>query len=383
MSTIFQGNHDLLKQVVEKMYEKKKALYVHGTFGIGKTVSIREIAKMLAASLNLEFSEDKKDRNNPKKFCFIPLIMHLFDEAELKGVPFPDDSRTRTIFLPVGTLPDKGQGILFLDEMNLARPGILNSGYQLTEEGRVGDYELPEGYLCIAAGNLVDDRGNTYDVPMPLNNRFFHFQLNPPEVESWVKDFAIPNGIDHKIVNYLMQARGKLYAFKPDSDTDRVAVATPRMWEKISDMIIDIPPQNLDEIGMYVSMGAGTDIGLDFKAWLKLSAKYDVSKILAGEPFKFPTDDVGLMFALISGVVGYYAEKINPVKDEPVESPKCAKLNKLSVDLMVLASKFSKEHGALLMIQAKNVDPSLHPRIKNADKEKYIKFSRDIFPFLI
>lgn len=386
-STIFSGTHNQLKEVSKKLYllkGKRKALYVHGTMGIGKTRVMEQVARELAGMLGLEFSMDKKDKNNPKKFCYVPLILHLYDEAETKGVPFPDETRTHTIYLPVGVLPEAGQGLLFLDEMNLARPSILNNGYQLIEEGTLAEYVLPKGYMCIAAGNLVDDRGNTYDVPAPLNNRFFHFLLNPPASDTWIKDFAIPAGLDHRVINYLSYAHQHLYTYNADANVEQIAFATPRMWEKISDVIKDIPTDNLDELEMYIALGVGTGIAKDMAAWLKLSQKYDIEKIFKGEEFTIPTD-VGLLFSLTSAIVGYYIDKVNQLKDKAPECKDKASVavGKMAVDIMTIATKFKKEHAVLLMTQAKIGDPNLHPRIKVASPEMYTKFSKSMFPFLI
>ena len=384
MSTLFQGTHTELKQVVKKVYTVKKPLFVHGTFGIGKTVSIGEVAEEIAKDLGLEFSRNPADKNNKKKFCFLPIILHHYDAGEFKGIPFPNAERTHTVYLPVGLLPEDGQGILFFDEMNLALPMMQNNAYQLIEERRLGDYEVPAGYICIGAGNLTDDRGNTYDMPMPLNNRFLHFQLNPPTVEDWTNNYALRKGIDQRIINYLHYEHSRLYAFKPDANAEQIAVATPRIWEKVSDIIKDIPSANEEELAMYLSLGVGTATGNDMVAWLKLSQKYDIASIFRGEAFDMPKPgDVGMMFSLISAIVSFYTEKVRVLKDKAVESKESGAVNKMAAELLKISVKFKKEYTVLLMTQAKIGDPLLYPRIKAADHTLYSKFSKDIFAFLV
>jgi hypothetical protein len=384
MSTLYAGNHVELKQIVKRIYKTQLPLFIHGTFGIGKTVSVREAAMEMAKELGLEFSDKHGDINNPKKFCFIPLILHHYDAGEIKGIPFPNAERTHTVYLPIGLLPEKGQGYIFLDEMNLAAPMMQNNGYQLIEDRRLGDYVVPEGYICIGAGNLTDDRGNTYDMPMPLNNRFLHFHLMPPVVEDWVNNYAIPHNLDHRIMNYLQYAQSELYAFKPDSTIDQIAVGTPRMWEKVSRLIKDIPTEEEENLQMFTSLGVGTATAGDFVAWLKLSKKYDIAGMFKGSNFDLPKDgDVGMLYSLTSALVGFYTTKVNALKNKAVDSAEAKAVNKMAVTLLKIAAQFRKEHTVLIMTQAKLGDPLLHPRIKAEDKELYTKFSTSIFAFLI
>lgn len=390
-SLLYQGNHSDLLQVVQKVYRVRKPLNVLGTFGIGKSVGVAEAAKCIAKDLNLEYSAADRnaktfaDLNNPKKFCFLPIILHHLEPGDMKGLPYPDEKRERTIYLPLKMLPETGSGIIFFDEYNLAPHMVLNNMYQLIEEGKVGEYILPKGYLCIAAGNLADDRGNTFDVPMPLNNRFLHFQLNCPTVEDWTKDYAIPRGVDHRIINYLHYDRSKLHAFKPDSTVEQIAVGSPRMWaDKVSDIIKDIPTDNERDLEMYLALGVGTATARSMVAWLKLSKKYDIEAIFRGEEFDVPgQDNIDVLYSLISACVSYYIEALNSAKDKAVTGKDSAKMNNLAVAITKLSTKFKKEHQILMMSQVKAMDPLLLQRIAAIDKDLQIKFSKSIFAFLI
>jgi MoxR-like ATPase len=182
-----------------------------GTFGIGKTAAVRLFAMRKAKELGLIFSQSFEDVNDEKKFVFLVLPLHQYEPAEIKGLPFPNAERTQTVYLPVGLLPTKGQGIILLDEINLAPPMLQSNAYQLIEDRRLGFYTVPDGVMIIGAGNRDDDRGHTFDMAMPLNNRFLHAELAIPPVDDievsgekikgWATDYAIPSGVDHRIVN--------------------------------------------------------------------------------------------------------------------------------------------------------------------------------------
>lgn len=388
---LFQGTHADLSNIMDKVYDELMPVYIHGTFGIGKTKGMEIFARKKAKDLGLEFSKSFKDINDPKKFCFIALILHQYDAGEIKGIPFPSQDRTHTVYLPVGLLPEKGQGIIFFDEMNLASPMMQNNAYQLIEDRRLGSYVVPKGYLTIGAGNLVDDRGNTFDMPMPLNNRFLHFQLNVPKVDDiekngvthkgWVNDYALPNGIDNRIVNYLLYQSGDLYKYKPEANIQTVAVATPRMWEKVSKMIKGVP--DLTTVEMYTSLGVGPGVAASFVAWLKLSSSYDIKAIFEGKKdFDIP-DDVGVRYSLISALVSHYLEKSSVAVGKTVDSPESTKIGELSVRLLKIATSFNKEHTLMFLSQALATDKLLLKRLRKCDPKLFAQFTDDIFKFLI
>ncbi len=65
-------------------------------------------------------------------------------------------------------------GLLFMDEMNSAPPQTQAACYQIVLDRRVGDYEMPDGWRIVAAGNRSNDRGVVHRMPDPLVDRFFH-----------------------------------------------------------------------------------------------------------------------------------------------------------------------------------------------------------------
>ena len=131
-----------LISVITSLSEQKVPTFLWGAPGIGKS----SIVKQIADSLNIGF---------------IDLRLALMDPTDLKGIPFYDKESHSALWAPPAFLPRDGTGILFLDELNSAPPSVQASAYQLILDRKVGEYELPDGWAIVSAGNRESDRGVT------------------------------------------------------------------------------------------------------------------------------------------------------------------------------------------------------------------------------
>jgi hypothetical protein len=375
---IEQLHHTELDDVLDHFYvvPEKPSLFLKGTFGIGKTAAMRAFAIRKAKELKLEYSEDFRDINDESKFLLLVFVVHQYDEAEFKGLPFPNEDRTGTVYLPLGLMPNKGQGLIFLDEINLARRGVQNNCFQLVEDRKLGFYVVPEGYMVTAAGNKDSDRSNIQDTPMPLNDRFFHAELTIPPVhdleeggvtiKGWVNGYAVNNGVDNRVSFYLMYQPQDIYTYDPDSPVIEPALGTPRSWKKVSDVIKGIPTSNIKLIRRLTAMKVGTALADKFCAWLIMSKKYDIQAIFNGQDFTAPKE-VDVLYSLTSAFVTYYLEK----KDE-----------KTAAKFAELTFCFRKEHQIMLFDQAKSGDKMYFKKLKATDLKLYNKLAEELFGVL-
>ena len=158
----------------------------------------------------------------------IDLRLSQLEPSDLRGIPYRVG--TTVEWAPPATLPQEERhgprGILFLDELTAALPTVAAAAYQLVLDRRLGDYRLPEGWLIIAAGNRVGDRGVAYAMPAPLANRFQHVWLRA-DVEQWLR-WAERVGIDPRIRQFLRSHPQWLTDFDPMAEP--MAFATPRSW---------------------------------------------------------------------------------------------------------------------------------------------------------
>ncbi len=284
-----------ITKVIDKLIDRKLPVFVWGAPGIGKSSIVKQIAEK-------------------KNLDFLDLRLSLLDPTDLKGIPFFNAETKEGVWAKPSFLPGDtdSKGILFLDEINTAPPAVQASAYQLILDRKVGEYELPEGWSIVAAGNRENDRGVVYKMPPPLANRFVHFEMEV-NFDDW-KAWAYRSGIDHSIIGYLAYDKAMLFTFDPTSNEK--AFATPRSWEYVdsivksgidSDLILDS-----------ISGAVGREAAVGYSSFVKVMQQLpDLAAILDGTMDRFDEEDPRVLMALAIGLVNALRE--NP-DDNAVEN---------------------------------------------------------------
>jgi len=276
-----------ISTTVTKLINQKLPVFIWGAPGIGKSSIVKAIAK----------EQDME---------FIDLRLSLLDPTDLKGIPFFDSSSNEGVWAKPSFLPksdNKSKGILFLDEINSAPPAVQASAYQLVLDRKVGEYELPDGWSIVAAGNRENDRGVVYRMPPPLANRFVHFEMEV-DFEDW-KAWAYSVGIEASIIAYLQYDSSQLFNFDPT--TNQKSFATPRSWE-FADRILKSGVEK--ELLLESLSGAvGDDSAVGYLSFKKVMSELpSIEVILSGELSELESEDIKLMVALSIGIVNHLKE---------------------------------------------------------------------------
>ncbi len=267
-----------LTRTISALIEQKVPSFLWGAPGIGKSSIIKQIA-------------DKKE------IGFIDLRLALMDPTDLKGIPFYDKESHSALWAPPAFLPKSGEGVLFLDELNSAAPSVQASAYQLILDRKVGEYELPDGWAIVAAGNREGDRGLTYRMPSPLANRFVHFEMEV-DVDDW-KFWAYKKEIDERIISYISYKSEHLFTF--DAKSDVKSFATPRSWEFVDAILKSGISQEL--LLDAISGAVGREVGVGFLSYAKVMNRLpDIKNIMASGEGEY-SDEVDVLYALSIGLV--------------------------------------------------------------------------------
>lgn len=278
-----------ITKVVNKLIVKKLPVFIWGAPGIGKSSIVKQIA-------------------SEQGLAFLDLRLSLLDPTDLKGIPFFNAETNEGVWAKPSFLPSvpDSKGILFLDEINTAPPAVQASAYQLILDRKVGEYELPEGWSIVAAGNRENDRGVVYKMPPPLANRFVHFEMEV-NFDDW-KTWAYKSKIDSSIIGYLAYDKSMLFTF--DATSNEKSFATPRSWEYVDSIIKSGIEAELILDSISGAVGREAAVGyISFKKVMKDLP--DLNTILDGTRTDMEEKDSKIMMALAIGLVNALLENQN------------------------------------------------------------------------
>jgi MoxR-like ATPase len=203
---------------------------------------------------------------------FIDVRLSQLAPTDLRGLPVAEAGISK--WYPPEFLPRSGQGILFLDEINMAPPAMQGVAQQLILDRRVGSYTVPDGWFVWAAGNRKEDRASVFDMPAPLTNRFLHLQVEP-DFDSF-KTYALEQGIHEQILAFLSFRPTLLHKLDPQQP----AWPSPRTWVMAS---------ALHTAGLDITPAVGIATAAEFAAYLTLYRTLpDLTPILAGQGATIP-----------------------------------------------------------------------------------------------
>ena len=270
-----------------KVAKEIPALMLWGPPGIGKSQAIKAVGEQL-----------RKVTNKTVNITDVRLL--LFNPVDLRGIPTSDSKKEFAIWLKPKIFQmdesDNVINILFLDEISAAPASVQAAAYQITLDRVVGEHRLPENCFVIAAGNRVTDKSVVTKMPKALGNRMTHVEIIC-DIDDW-KKWAIPRGIDQRIIGYLNFKNTALFAFNPS--TDDVAFPSPRSWEMVDKYL------KKGELGAMMPLIAGS-VGLgaasEFKGWVKVYDKLpNIKDIFEGKDTQAPKDP-DILYALSSSLV--------------------------------------------------------------------------------
>lgn len=204
----------------------------------------------------------------------------MSDPGDLIGLM--DKENGRSVFLPPFWWPRGDEPIcLFLDELNRARPEILQSVHDLALNRTLAGRRLPAGSVVISAVNQGDEYQLT-DLDPALVSRFNLYEF-APTVEDWLL-WASQAEVDTRVVNFIQKNPEHLEGEVLGSDeawrtTGLVKTPDRRSWVRVSDFVR--PHKILEEIHMKAVAGMiGVKAALAFRQNLGESVKITAEQIL-------------------------------------------------------------------------------------------------------
>lgn len=249
---------------------KLHAVFLWGAPGVGKSQGVKELAALIEAGTG-------------KKVAVTDVRLLLMNPVDLHGLPTASKDKTKAVWLrPKIFDMDPSEdtlNILFLDELSAAPSSVQAAAYQLVLDRKIGEHALPDNTIVLGAGNRVTDHSVAYRMPKALANRFSHFEISC-DYDSWNK-WAMENGINPLVINYLGFDTEKLLAERQDEET---AYPTPRTWEFVSDLLNVIDEDDIKSYYPMIASYIGNSAASEFLSFVNSYAELPgIASILNGE----------------------------------------------------------------------------------------------------
>lgn len=327
---VLEVDHEELFDLIGSYYKSKLPLIVTGTFGIGKSQSVREKAMEIATEKEKEFvnwneiSLDKKlevYQNSEKYFIFLDIRLSEFDASDIKGLPELTASDKlngwlswRVPFFAKLMENQKADGIVFFDEMNLAPPLVQSSCYKIIHDRIINDGKVGEDWLIVGAGNTDEDRAYIHDTAPPLRDRCGEVKLRVPPAAStntkrgWIDAYAIPRGINPMIIGFLSFKGSNLY--KVDFN-DKQKFTTPRGWERVSKLVEknQVSAKEYAKLALIAKSAIGEGIAEEFVAFWKINEQIKLQDIITSPSKMKDVKEINVKFFIDTAVAEQYKDK--------------------------------------------------------------------------
>lgn len=245
----------------------------------------------------------------------IDIRLGQYDSIDLRGIPFletPSDDSVRyslTSWAQPSTMPFVGnprfnperRKLIFLDEANAGKPAVLGVAYQLVQEYRIGEHVLQPNTFIVAAGNRESDRGVTNKLPLPLSNRFTHFEVGP-DAGAWVLWAATQPRVPAEMLAFLQFRQELISNFDPKSPEK--AFATPRTIYKACkyDTSQTMPEPIVDAS---IEGAVGEAFAAEYRGFKKVISRMPSLKQIEDDPMGAPVfEEPEIRWAIAVGIAG-------------------------------------------------------------------------------
>lgn len=192
----------------------ERTLLFRGPPGVGKTTMVRAAA----AELGINYIE----------------VNPTMPADEIGGIPDlirKEGETTKTDYaMPVWFPMDPHyKGILCLDDALQGDKLMQQTLANLIQARNLRGHPLPKGVMIVATGNRVEDNAGVTRMLSHLADRLTPINIEP-DTMSWINDYALPNGVDERIISYIQQNPDALNQFDPKVPK----CPTSRTWAALS-----------------------------------------------------------------------------------------------------------------------------------------------------
>ncbi len=337
------------------------------------TTELEEILNLTPSSQNILLvgrhgigkSEILTEYFEEKGMKVIPLFLgQMADPGDLIGLPYFNHDTGHTEYYPPYWFPlDDKPIVLFLDELNRARPELMQTVMDLALNRKLAGKKLPEGSQIIAAVNAGEEY-QVEELDPALVSRFNVYFFNP-QFTDWM-NWANKNKLDSRVIRFLKENQlmldGKESAGEDDVNN---FFKTPdrRAWKKVSDVLTNVPQLEEKHIKLVAGI-VGKDAAVSFIIHSKKTEKENFGIDSFWEKGKDVFNSI-MIFSLneFSDYVNKIFSTIIPFSGEEAEKKQHAELFEEFIE-WVSNSGRNEELGYVTSVFSQNQYPEANECIK-------------------
>lgn len=270
---------DLIKTQVRMAVEKNIhiATLLESGPGLGKSSIVEQAAEEMSKELG-------------EPVLCKPFHLTTVEPPDVRGFGLPAKDGNGKPCMTFTTPPwavqpgEPARGILFLDELGQASQDVQKPAAELLLHRRVGTYQLPQGWIVVAATNRESDKSGVVKQLMHVVNRRMLIKIEP-DLDAWV-NWAERNDVNPLAIAFAKWKPGHVFADKlPEKPGP---FCTPRSLVMASQLIAELPIEQFIECAAGI-IGEGT--AGELVAFLRVAQQLPKFEEIIAKPDKVRVPD--------------------------------------------------------------------------------------------
>ena len=247
--------------ILKNLELAERGIYISTLFVSGPGLGKSSIVEQAAAEYGHKIGEPVMCK---------PFHLTTVEPPDVRGFGLPDKdtdgARIMTFTRPPWAVKEDEpeRGILFLDELGQASHDVQKPAAELLLHRQVGNYQLPPGWIVIAASNRESDRSGVQRELAFITNRRAVIKIEP-NLDAWV-NWAEKTGVHPLAIAFAKVKPGAVFA---DTIPEKPGpFCTPRSLVMLSQMIGELDMPMFTEMACGL-IGDGT--AAEFVAFLRVA----------------------------------------------------------------------------------------------------------------
>jgi hypothetical protein len=236
--------------------------------------------------------------------------------------------------------------VVLLDDFHMCSPAHLSLGYEMFTERKLRDFKLPDNVGFLLAGNHSAKSG-AKQMFGAIINRLAVYKV-VPDFSQWMSEYAIPNGINQKVVSFLKNQINRPYFIGEESTNE--PWPSPRSWSRFSALLNPMEEHyknmNISLIMYHANAHVGPKAASEFSAYYDIYSKTEMDQIFnKKKEIIIPSNNTDCYIYGMSASNEYVNRIIEAKADSVKNNTKFNKNNKAITDTVDIISNIIVKIG--------------------------------------